>query len=264
MLRNAQVDLPFVGFTHFHLGDSHRCDLPLKQSFIFQYSIVSEDSFKELTYFRDRIISVKDDDHPPPMILVGNDSELEDNRVVSQPMGRALAKKFGCPFMEVSTRDDVNVEEAFVAISRTIVRESKNFMPRPKPRGLLGFLRPGRSTTSSRPAPPPLNLFLITHGVDLAAARYALVIFLCDGLLKVNKQSENDPVIFLCDGLLRINKHLKNDPTARFFGIAKRLPMEIQMLLCQRAARNRCLDDISSEESGLAFFVLGEFFRRNL
>jgi len=77
--------------------------------------------------------------------------------------------------------------------------------------------------------------------VDLAAARYALVIFLCDGLLQVNRQLKNNAV--------------------RFFGIAKRLPMEIQMLLCQRAS-SCILVDISDEKSRLAFFVLGEFYRQ--
>jgi len=119
------------------------------------------------------------------MLLVGTDSELEDDRVVSQPIGRALAKKFGCPLLEVSTRDYVNVKEAFMTIALLVITKNRLRKPRPKPRGLLGFLRP-RSTTSSQPPMLPLNLFLILHGVDQAAARYALVIFLCDGLLKVN------------------------------------------------------------------------------
>ena len=91
----------------------------------------------------------------------------------------------------------------------------------------------------------PLNLFLILHGVDQAATRYALVIFLCDGLLKVNKQ-------------------LKNDAMGRFFAIAKLLPMEIQMLLCQRASSRTLVDDISDKKGRLAFFAVGEFFRQLL
>jgi len=83
------------------------------------------------------------------MMLVGTDSELEVDRVVSQPIGRALAKKFGCPWMEVS-RDHVNVKEAFMTIALLAVTRNKSRKPRPKPRRLLGFLRP-RSTTSILP-----------------------------------------------------------------------------------------------------------------
>ena len=87
-----------------------------------------------------------------------------------------------------------------MTIALLAVTRNKSRKPRPKPRRLLGFLRP-RSTTSILPPIVPLNLFLILHGVDQAATRYALVIFLCDGLLKVNKQ-------------------LKNDALGRFFAIA--------------------------------------------
>jgi hypothetical protein len=42
-------------------------------------------------------------------------------------------------------------------------------------------------------------------------------------------------LIFLCDGLLGI-KGDDNSKTGRFFKIAKKLPLEIQMILCQRLA----------------------------
>lgn len=46
--------------------------------FILVYSIVSEDTFKELQNVRDRILSVKDTEDVPPMILVGNKLDLEE------------------------------------------------------------------------------------------------------------------------------------------------------------------------------------------
>ena len=41
-------------------------------------------------------------------------------------------------------------------------------------------------------------------------------------------------VIFLCDGLMRISEETTNE-AARFFRIIQRLPMELQMILCLRA-----------------------------
>jgi hypothetical protein len=41
-------------------------------------------------------------------------------------------------------------------------------------------------------------------------------------------------IVFLCDGLLEIKKREWNGPEARFFRIARKLPLEIQMILCQR------------------------------
>ena len=51
-----------------------------------------------------------------------------------------------------------------------------------------------------------------------AAEVFALVVFLCDGLLEVKNQGG-----------------LGNEDRLRFFRIARQLPMELQMLLCHRA-----------------------------
>ena len=50
------------------------------QGFILVYSIVSEDTFKELQAVRDRILSVKESEEIPPMVLVGNKCDLEEVR----------------------------------------------------------------------------------------------------------------------------------------------------------------------------------------
>jgi len=42
--------------------------------------------------------------------------------------------------------------------------------------------------------------------------------------------------VFLCDGLLRLRSGFRaSNPTVRFLTIAKRLPMKLQMILCNRA-----------------------------
>jgi len=41
-------------------------------------------------------------------------------------------------------------------------------------------------------------------------------------------------VVFVSDGLLQVNDTTTPSPAARFFSIVKRLPLELQMLLCFR------------------------------
>jgi hypothetical protein len=54
---------------------------------------------------------------------------------------------------------------------------------------------------------------------EAAAEFFALVIFLCEGLMKIRRK-------------VAIKKHLPN--RARFLRIASQLPMELQMVLCYR------------------------------
>jgi GTPase SAR1 family protein len=45
------------------------------------------------------VLRVQDVDQYP-MILVGNKSDLEDNRVITKQQGEELASKLGIPFIE--------------------------------------------------------------------------------------------------------------------------------------------------------------------
>ncbi len=47
----------------------------------------------------------------PPLVLVGNKNDLEDERVVGREMGQALARKWKCTFLETSAKDSANVNE---------------------------------------------------------------------------------------------------------------------------------------------------------
>ena len=60
-------------------------------------------------------------------------------------------------------------------------------------------------------------------------------------------------VVFLCDGLLEIKE--KNRTGGRFFKIAEQLPMELQMVLCHRVVGSMD-DNISQEASEAAFRAL--------
>ena len=97
------------------------------QAFLCVYAITSRTAFDEITSFREQILRVKDEENIP-MVLVGNKSDLENERVVAASEGQDLARSFGCPFMETSAKTRVNVEESFYQLVRQVkkVREQND------------------------------------------------------------------------------------------------------------------------------------------
>ncbi|KAI8093335.1 ras-like protein 3 [Halteromyces radiatus] len=94
------------------------------EGFILVYSITSRLSFEEISTFYQQIRRVKDKDFFP-MILVGNKCDLESDRQVSSQEGYDLAKEFGCPFMETSAKQRINVDDSFYEVVREIRRMNK-------------------------------------------------------------------------------------------------------------------------------------------
>ncbi|KAK5078502.1 RAS1 protein [Lithohypha guttulata] len=89
------------------------------EGFLLVYSIDSKQSFDEIRTFQQQILRVKDKDYFP-IIIVGNKCDLEQDRVVSKEEGMALARSFGCKFMETSAKQRINVEGAFYELVREI------------------------------------------------------------------------------------------------------------------------------------------------
>ncbi|CAF3436626.1 unnamed protein product [Rotaria socialis] len=94
------------------------------QGFVLVYSITSQATFNDLNEFYDRIMRIKDTElhGQPPLILVGNKSDLEDERVVGREVGQALARKWKSSFLETSAKDRANVNEIFFDLVRQINR----------------------------------------------------------------------------------------------------------------------------------------------
>ncbi|PHH70453.1 hypothetical protein CDD83_5433 [Cordyceps sp. RAO-2017] len=95
------------------------------EGFLLVYSISSRQSFEEITTFQQQILRVKDKDYFP-MVVVGNKCDLgDDERKVSREEGEALAKSFGCKFIETSAKSRSNVDKAFYDIVREIRRYNR-------------------------------------------------------------------------------------------------------------------------------------------
>ena len=91
--------------------------------FLCVFSVVERKTFEEINTFRDQILRAKDADRVP-MVLVGNKCDLEKDRKVTTNEGMALAKNFGCPYIETSAKRRTNVEEAFEKLVREIRQEN--------------------------------------------------------------------------------------------------------------------------------------------
>lgn len=98
-------------------------DLYMKNGhgFILVYSITSQATYSDLQDIYEQIKRVKDTNEDVPIVLVGNKSDLEHERVVGKDQGMALARMFGnCAFLEASAKLKINVNEIFYDIVRQI------------------------------------------------------------------------------------------------------------------------------------------------
>ena len=93
------------------------------QGFLLVFSITSLSSLNELYELREQIIRIKDDDSVP-LVIVGNKSDLEEDRAVSRARAFAVSEGWGhAPYYETSARRRANVDEAFVDLCRQIIRK---------------------------------------------------------------------------------------------------------------------------------------------
>merc|ERR1711879_620251 len=71
--------------------------------FLLVYSVTSRQSFDSISLFREQILTVKDED-TVPMLLVGNKCDLDNFREVATSEGEELAQILNCPFRETSAK----------------------------------------------------------------------------------------------------------------------------------------------------------------
>ncbi|KAJ7861141.1 ras protein [Mycena olivaceomarginata] len=98
------------------------------QGFLLVYSITSRTTFDRLEVFRQSVRRAKRGDLI--LMLVGNKSDKVYEREVSKEEGAALARHFGCEFIETSAKTAQNVERVFTSLVRAL-RQTRN-IGRPK------------------------------------------------------------------------------------------------------------------------------------
>lgn len=74
------------------------------QGFLLVFSITSLTSLSELSDLRESIIRIKDDANVP-IVIVGNKSDLEEDRAVSRARAFSISQSWGnAPYYETSAR----------------------------------------------------------------------------------------------------------------------------------------------------------------
>ncbi|KAF2867354.1 putative ras small monomeric GTPase [Massariosphaeria phaeospora] len=105
------------------------------QGFLLVFSITSMSSLYELTELREQIRRIKEDDNVP-MVLVGNKSDLEEDRAVPRPRAFKISQDWGnVPYYETSARRRANVDEVFVDLCRQIILKDQRDYQEPTSKG---------------------------------------------------------------------------------------------------------------------------------
>ena len=86
------------------------------------YDVTDKDSFKNLSNW---LIEIeKNSSKNVIKVLIGNKTDLEDKRVISQNQGKDFADTYGLKFIETSVKKNINVKEAFETLGRELMAAS--------------------------------------------------------------------------------------------------------------------------------------------
>jgi len=97
-------------------------------AFMIVYSVTSRVSFENVKKYVCQILRLKQTGTVPIIIIVGNKTDLVQQREVSCSEGKELAKSLGCGFLETSARTRMNVDEAFFELVREIRQANRRFL----------------------------------------------------------------------------------------------------------------------------------------
>jgi small GTP-binding protein len=90
------------------------------------YDITNQESFDRISYWVKKIKEFTNKGNEskkmhPQIVLVGNKTDLNDQRVIPYEQGKAKADEFGMEFVETSAKSNANVGDAFMLVLQKIV-----------------------------------------------------------------------------------------------------------------------------------------------
>jgi Ras-related protein Ral-A len=110
------------------------------EAFLCVYSILDQDSLVATEELREQVLRVKNDDRTIPFLLVGNKTDLELRRVVSQEQAMEQARQWGVPYVETSAKTRQNVDQVFLELMR-LIRDRRDQLESKQSRSLEGYNR---------------------------------------------------------------------------------------------------------------------------
>lgn len=108
------------------------------EAFLCVYSILDQDSLTATEELREQVLRVKNDDRTVPFLLVGNKTDLELRRAVSQEQALEQARQWGVPYVETSAKTRQNVDQVFIELMR-MIRDRRNQQDAKQSRSLDGY-----------------------------------------------------------------------------------------------------------------------------
>jgi len=93
-------------------------------AFVMVYSITDEKSFAEVKKLLRIIQDLRQSNNNPIFVLIGNKKDLQHFRKVECDEGEKLAKKYGCPFFELSVAEDyTETNKVFQEVIRHVLHK---------------------------------------------------------------------------------------------------------------------------------------------
>ncbi|KAH0554999.1 ras-related protein Rab-8A [Microplitis demolitor] len=85
---------------------------------LLMYDVTSLDSFNHLSYW---LRNIQENASPDVVkVLTANKCDATNNRAVDAERGQKIADNFDMPFFEVSCKENINIEDAFLTLARRI------------------------------------------------------------------------------------------------------------------------------------------------
>lgn len=112
----------FTGMRDMYYRDMH--------GFIFVYSITDKNSLQDVEERIESLRRLRDPDNQgilPPLMILGNKNDLEEERVISKAEGESFTQKVGDEviFMETSAKNNINIDKIFEDMVRLVIKRKK-------------------------------------------------------------------------------------------------------------------------------------------
>ncbi|KAJ2000681.1 GTP-binding protein [Coemansia thaxteri] len=110
-------------------------------AFVIAFSVTFRKSFEIAQVIRDKILDMSGV-NSVGILLVGNKCDLVGERQVSREEAQKMADSFGCPYIETSAKENINIEEVFIQSVNIANKASDGDAIADEPEGAEGGEKP--------------------------------------------------------------------------------------------------------------------------